>query len=112
MSIEIYTSDNLSIVAWSYLQPLATEVWAEAPEGVENCRRTLRLHISILVNWRIKNLFQQYDVVEEIGENDRCIKLENYHWLNTLIEILNQLWYQVENFYWIIDKALTRLYLK
>lgn len=106
MSIQIHETDNLTIIAakWEYpLTPIE-----ESTEILENKNRfTLRLHISILINWKIKNIFQQYNI--DINK-DLQYKLEEYNSFNALCEILNQLWYDTMWFYWKLDWAIEKLF--
>lgn len=111
MSIKIHETDNLTIIAgkWEYL-----ETSVEDGKSSEENRYTLRLHTSILINGKIKNLFQQYNIKkdQEIFDAtwDIVYKLEEYHSFNAYCEILNQLWYDTMWFYWKLDWALEKLF--
>ena len=106
MSIQIHETDNLSIVAAKWEYPITP---IEKPtEGIENANRfTLRLHISILVNWKIKNIFQQYNVTVN---KDLKYQLEEHYSFNTLCDILNHLWYDTMWFYPKLDWAIEKLF--
>lgn len=114
MSIQLYTQDNLTIVAGKgeCLDSVPTPIWKiEQKEK----RYTIRLHISILINWKIKTIFQQYEITKElwtaVGDKD-IYKLKEYNSLNALSDILSDLGYRVTWIFWIINKWIEKLFNK
>ena len=100
MSVLLYETDNLTIIAGKS-EILPTKIdWTSS----EKKRYTIRLHISILVNWKIKSIFQQYEV--DIKE----LKLIDYDALNALSEILSDLWYRITWIYSIVEKWIEKLF--
>ena len=104
MSILLYEVDNLNIVAgkWTQIGGIAESLEEALDKKPTN--HLIRIHISIQVNWKIKTIFQQYEVDEEEK------KLKEYHALNALSDILSDLWYRITWLYWIIEKWIDKLY--
>lgn len=113
MSIQVYSSDNLNIIAGRWEQINSIPTIEEEKENKVDKTGTLRLHIQILVNWKIKNIFQQYEVIKEqwtIVGSPNIFKLKEYYSFNALCDILSHLWYDTIWFYWKLESTIEKLF--
>ncbi len=114
-SIIAYESDNLTIIASKWNLIGSSVEWSyETP--------TVRLHISVLMNGRIKNLFYEFIVefhnscaqstVTEIVpvSHEKIPSLKDWTAWNTVIETLHQFWYCPDMSYWGMHSILWGLY--
>lgn len=105
MSTIIYEADNIIISSskWKFVISDLTGVIGEPA--------TIRINICVLINWKLKNIFQEYELVEvkwpkwEFTWYD----LKNYTALNTLGDVLTDLGYKIETLYWVIRRGLDNL---
>ena len=100
MSLELYKADNLTITIakWEYIDASCTE------DNVykENTTNTIRVHISILINGKIKTIFQEYEVENWL--------LNDYTKPWVLSDILNSLWYEIVWIYNMLEKWIRKLF--
>ena len=113
-SIICYESDNLTIIGakweWYWFEPIPT----------------IRLHFSILLNGRIKNLYHEFQLwyadvqpletlvdwnkKTEVSEKKDFLSLYRWEWWNTLLSTINSLWYAQDVWFNEIQNWIDKLY--
>lgn len=99
MSTIIYEADNIVITSskGKFISDL------EIP--------TIRINICVLINWKLKNVFQEWELIEVkwLEWEGNWYDLKDYNPLNTLWDIFTDLWYKIEWLYWVIRNWISNL---
>lgn len=117
-SIISYESDNLTIIASKWNLIGSSIEWShDIP--------TVRLHISVLMNGKIKNLFYEFIVeiknsCEQTAQStswetvpvsdEKIASLKDWTAWYTVLETLHQLWYSPDMTHWGMYSILSSLY--
>lgn len=113
-SITCYESENLTIVG------------AEGEWIGSDTIHTIRLHFSILINWRIKNFYHEFGlekqlhcvwlddtaevIAEKMNHEDTFLWLKEWHSWNAILETMKSIWYMVDINYRDIQNWVDKLY--
>ena len=115
-----YESDNLTIVASE-----GKFIWGVDSQIIP----TIRLHLSMLVNGRIKNIFFEMDIekkyfttpevweswvdekIEILNNQLYCYTLVNWSSWNIIRDFIQQLWYWQDIEYRAIEHWIKKLYI-
>lgn len=103
MSQIFYESDNLTIVG-GYWRITGTCLpnWAIPTNSNDVVQtKTIRLHFTIHVNWRLKTFFQEYPLAysKDFGlawEESKELTLENWNAWYAVLDVLRWMWYAEE----------------